>query len=424
MKTFIKTLQRKHWIAIGCCLVILFAAVGWGCKKKTQDRVTQEEDVAQGEAIVPYTTPADASPITGQSCANYDKRPFAVMYSGDVETRPYFSNISKADMVVEMPHRAIHDGTRVMGVFGCNAPDQIGPMRSARVDFMNVANSVDAVFVLWGGDSVTKNLLNAKVMDSLTCADGGPVAGGGACYRKNTTEVPLALEDRAFTSMPELIKEAATRGYANVNTFKGFLHQGDVPVAQRPAYGKLTVGFDKPFRVHYEYNPQTNSYDRLFNNKEEYDFVTKDRVSPKNVVVIETKKDAFYLSTDFVGQGLRNPWDGVDETHKRNDNGQYPNFQLGDPWFDTTFEGEAKFYMNGKEILGSWKKDKGDKQPFQFYDAHGKDLHFVPGQIWIEVVANGKTVKWDEGTDADREAEKMEREQELKQPQAAAPQGG
>ena len=417
-------ITKKQWIIIGCCVaVVLLIIAGWGCTRKPKEDASQKDIAVQGEEVVPYETPADASPITGQSCANYDKRPFAVMYSGDVETRPYFSNITKADMVVEMPHRAIHDGTRVMGIFGCNTPDQIGPMRSARVDFMNVANSVDAVFVLWGGDSVTKNLLNAKVMDSLTCADGGPVAGGAACYRKSTTDVPLDLEDRAFTSMPEMIKEAANRGYANTNTFAGFAHQGDIAANQRPAYGKLTMGYDKPFRVHYEYNPQTNSYDRLFNGKEEYDFVTKDRVSPKNIIVIETKKDAFYLTTDFAGQGLRNPWDGVDEAHKKNDNGQYPNFQLGDPWFDTKFEGEAKFYMNGKEILGTWKKEKGDKQPFRFFDAQGKEVHFVPGQIWMEVVASGKTVKWDEGTEADRAAEKVEREQDAKQPQVVAPQG-
>lgn len=414
--------SKKWWVIFGIVVVaIALVLVGFGCKKRDAKTITPDDATVPKETLMPYQKPADASPITGLSCANYDKRPFAVMYSGDVETRPYFSNITKADMVVEMPHRAIHDGTRVMGIFGCNAPDQIGPMRSARVDFMNVANSVNAVFVLWGGDSVTKNLLNGNVMDSLTCADGGPAAGGNSCYRKSATEVPLDLEDRAFTSMPELISAAAARGYSNTNTFAGFHHQGDAPTSARPAYGKLTIGFDKPFRVHYEYNPQTNSYDRIFNNKEEVDFVTKERVSPKNVIVIETKKDAFYTDTDYAGKGLRDPWNGVDDTHRQNDNGQYPNFQLGDPWFDEKREGEAKFYMNGKEIIGSWKKDKGDKQPFAFYDAGGQEIHFVPGQIWLEVVASGKVVKWEEGTEEDRAAEKAEREKEASKPKSEKP---
>ncbi|MFA5986737.1 MAG: DUF3048 domain-containing protein [Parcubacteria group bacterium] len=403
-------------VSAGCLAVI--ALSGCGCKRNAEEISTEEK--TPGNVVVPYEKPANASPITGLACDNYDKRPFGVMYSGDVETRPYFSNITKADMVVEMPHRAIHDGTRVMGVFGCNAPTQIGPMRSARVDFMNVAGSIDAVFVLWGGDSVTKNLLDNKVMNSLTCADGGVNAGDAACYRLDKGVVPLDMEDRAFTSMPELIKSASGYGYSNQNTFAGFEHQGEISRDQRPEYGQISVGYDNPFRVNYEYNPETNSYDRLFNKKEEYDFVTKERVSPKNVIVIQTKKDAFYIDTDYVSQGLRDPWAGIDETHKKNDNGQYPNFQLGDPWFDTRFEGEAYFYMNGQEIVGTWKKERGDKKPFKFYDANGQDVHFVPGQIWLQVVSNGKTVKWNPGTAEDRAENKTKREQAALAPATTA----
>lgn len=409
--------MRKKYVVFGLICVGMISLAGCGCKKDAKEIGQEEKKEVVG--ILPYEKPANASPITGLACEHFNKRPFGVMYSGDVETRPYFSNITLADMVVEMPHRAIHDGTRVMGVFGCNAPTQIGPMRSARVDFMNVANSINAVFVLWGGDSVTKNLLDGKVMDSLTCADGGVNAGNTACYRLEKDVVPLDLEDRAFTSMPELIASAGSYGYSNQNTFAGFEHQGEMPQDQRPEYGLLTVGYDNPFRVHYEYNASTNSYDRFFNNKEEFDFVTKSRVSPKNVIVIQTKKDAFYTDTDYVGQGLRDPWAGVDEEHKKNDTGQYPNFQLGDPWFDTKFEGEARFYMNGKEIVGTWKKTKGDKTPFEFYDTGGQKVHFVPGQIWMQIVSSGKTVKWKEGTAEDRAEEQKEREEE--KAAAAAP---
>jgi hypothetical protein len=399
--------KKIYFVSVSALAIIVLA--GCGCKRDQEKEISSQKDV-QKESVVPYEKPENASPITGLACDNYDKRPFAIMYSGDTETRPYFSNITKADMVVEMPHRAIHGGTRVMAVFGCNTPEQIGPMRSARTDFMSIADSIDAVFVLWGGDSITKNLLNKKVMDSLTCADGGVNAGSEACYRMDTTTVPLDMEDRAFTSMPALIASANKYGYSNQNTFKGFDHQGEIALEQRPEYGKLTVGFDNPFRVHYEYNPQNNSYERIFNGEEEYDFMTKERVAPKNVIVIQTKKDAFYTDTDYVGQGLRDPWDGVDAEHQRNDTSQYPNFQLGDPWFDTVFEGPAQFYMNGKEIIGTWKKQRGEKEPFAFYDSNGQKVHFVPGQIWMEVLMNGKTVKWKEGTAQDRAEEKAERE--------------
>ncbi len=401
--------MKKSVAFVGVCAVVLIAFSGCGCKKQEKKEIVVDKDVAVVE-VVPYEKPANASPITGLACDNYDKRPFAVMYSGDTETRPYFSNIAKADMVVEMPHRATHGGTRVMGIFGCHAPAQIGPMRSGRVDFANVANAVSAVFVSWGGDGAVKSLMNRKMTDSLTCADGGVNAGSAACYRIGRDTIPLDKEDRAFSSMPELIASANSYGYSNQNTFAGFDHQGEVARDQRPAYGRLTVGFDKPFRVHYEYNPETNAYERLFNNHEEFDFVTKERVAPKNVIVIQTKKDAFYTDHDYTSDGLVDPWETIDTDEAKRDNAAYPNFQLGDPWFDTQFEGPATFCMNGQEIVGTWKKERGDKKPFQFYDSTGEKIHFVPGQIWMEVLMDGKTVKWKEGTAEDRAEEKYERE--------------
>ncbi len=403
--------MKKKFVLMSLSAIALVAVAGCGCQKDQEAEITAEDETTSTAEVVPYEEPANASPITGLACDNYNKRTFAIMYSGDSETRPYFSNITNADFVVEMPHRATHGGTRVMGVFGCSTPEQVGPMRSGRVEFASIADSLKSVFVSWGGDATVKSLMNRGLFDNFSCADGGVNAGSAACYRLDKSVVPLDLEDRAFTSVPALITAAGNQGYSSENTFEGFAHQGETAMENRPEYGRLTVGYDNPFRVHYEYNPETNSYERLFNDEEEYDFVTKERVAPKNIIIIQTKKDAFYLDTDYVAQGLLDPWDTIDETEVTNDDGAYPNFQLGDPWFDTVFEGTANFYMNGQEIIGTWKKAKGSGTPFEFYDANGEEIHFVPGQIWMQVTMNGKTVKWNVGTDEDRAEEKAEREQ-------------
>lgn len=403
---------KKNYVKFSVLSLILISTLaGCGCKKKEEIKVEEPKTEVKKVEVVPYEKPTNASPITGLACNNYNKRPFAVMYSGDSETRPYFSNINKADMVVEMDHRSMHGGTRVMGIFQCETPTQIGPMRSGRVDFLTVADSLGAVFVPWGGDITLKSLLNKKIVNSLTCADGGNVASSSACYRIEKSVIPLDLEDRAFTSVTELINSAEKYGYSKESTFEGFQHQGEMARDKRIVYGRLSVGYDNPFRVHYEYNPETNSYERFFNNQEEFDFVTKERVAPKNVVIIQTKKQL--LSTkDYDGE-LSDLWNGVNEGERKRDNDQYANFELGDPWFDIKFEGEAKFYMNGQEILGTWKREKGLNKPFKFYDASGEEIRFVPGQIWLEVIALGKTVRWNEGDLEDKEEAKKNREEKL-----------
>src|SRR5690349_11692852 len=75
----------------------------------------------------------NVSPITGIACENWNRRPIAVMQPGDVTARPA-SGFSEADMVFEIPVITASI-TRLMAVYGCNTPQAVGSMRSARHDF-------------------------------------------------------------------------------------------------------------------------------------------------------------------------------------------------------------------------------------------------------------------------------------------------
>ncbi|PIW94763.1 MAG: hypothetical protein COZ85_03425, partial [Candidatus Moranbacteria bacterium CG_4_8_14_3_um_filter_34_16] len=99
------------------------------------------------------------------------------------------------------------------------------------------------------------------------------------------------------------------------------------------------------------------------------------------------------------GKGLRDPWLGMEEIKKTGSesiSGRYNNVQIGDPWYDESGSGPARYYMNGKEYAGNWKKDKSkiDSKLF-FYDEYGKEIQFVPGQIWVEILEPGQNLKWE-----------------------------
>ena len=74
---------------------------------------------------------------------------------------------------------------------------------------------------------------------------------------------------------------------------------------------------------------------------------------------------------------------------------QYNNVQIGDPWYDSSDNGKAFFYMNGQQIEGTWKKDKSklDSKLF-FYDNSGQEIQFVPGQIWVDVLEPAQKLDW------------------------------
>lgn len=409
-----QAMTKKPWIPIVgvLLLVILIVLFVRGCGKDDVIEVKEAEEkvVAKGE-FLPYDKPANASPITGEACDNYNKRAFGVMLNGDESARKYFANITLADFVAEVPHRAEHGQPRILAVYGCNTPETIGPMRSGRVDHISIATSLDAVYVPWGGSSIAKALLKKGGIDQIDCNGEVAPVGGNACFRRPG---PMTQLQKASTSIPKLIDVAQANNIRGENNFSGFEHQGELPRADRPNYSKVAVKYQDPYRVEYLYNPDTNSYDRFFQNQPDVDFETKKQHSPKNLITIIVKKEAWHKDVDYVSQGLQDPWAGVPADAQNRDTGQYPNMQLGDPWFDRKFEGEARFFFNGQEVDGFWKRQKSAEAPFEFFDENNQPIHFVPGQIWMHVLGHSRRVSH---TD---EAEHLEK---LEEARVAAPAG-
>lgn len=343
------------------------------------------------------------SPISGLECDNWNRRPMAIMYSGDMDARRNFKALSQADFVLEMPHRPMHNQPRVMGIFQCASPTAMGPMRSGRTDHISVASSLDAIYVPWGGSSVGKNLLKNHEIDHIDCNGEVAPVGGLACRKDNSLLVTtLRSAGAAFSDLSKLVGVAEKSNYRMTSQTKGFHHRSELPREQRADYGLVKIKTDPPYRVYYNYDPETNSYKRNLVKRRgsvptvDIDQATGEQYAPKNVIGILVKMEAWRTEIDYLGQGVKDPWAGIDAEHKARDDGQYPNFQFGDPWFDTKFEGPARFFINGEDIKGVWKRTKGVDEPFRFYDNKGEPIKFVPGQIWMHVLSHGEHVSYDE----------------------------
>ncbi len=214
----------------------------------------------------------------------------------------------------------------------------------------------------------------------------------------------------------ELIKIARENNYRTESQTKRFPHQNDIPLDQRPEYSKVNVKYNKDgYVAEYLYDKETNSYKRYLFGDPSIDYESKQQHAPKNLITIITKKDAWLLDTDYVAQGFWDPWEGIDEQHRLNDNNGYPNMQLGDPWFDEKHEGEAEFFLNGQRIEGIWKRDKGMENLFEFFDKNEEEIRFVPGQIWMHVLGHDQRISYE---DAEERDERLEEEAE----EAANPQ--
>ncbi|MBD3300346.1 MAG: DUF3048 domain-containing protein [Candidatus Moranbacteria bacterium] len=382
--------NQKKLLGIGFFGFIILVAVGFTIyTSQSFEAETTEEPIKK--EIPEKTIKENYSLITDLPCENYQKRAYAIMYSGDRSARQYFSNLSLADFVLEIPHRYVHGQPRLMGVFQCNIPDIVGPMRSGRVDHISVAASLDAIYVPWGGSSIGKSLLKRGVVDLIDCNGEVYPGGEGACFRR---EGPMSMLEKASTSVPDLMEISKRMEYRETSNFEGFPHKEDKPIEKRPEFTEIEIGFEAPSNVKYVYDPESNSYKRYFDGSKDIDYETKQQYAPKNLIVIFTQKEPWLVEVDYTAQGHWDPWQGVDKQHRKNDSGQYPNMQLGDAWFDSKTEGEAIFFLDGEKITGSWKKGREASDRFQFFDETGEEIKFVPGQIWMHVLEDYQTYSY------------------------------
>lgn len=311
------------------------------------------------------------SPISGIACDNWNRRPIAVMQPSDVAARPA-SGFSEADMVIEMPVITATI-TRLMGVYVCNDPEDVGSMRSARHDFVSLAKGLDAIFVHWGRSHLDWFIekLNGGIVDNINCNGDAGRSAAGYCYR----HPDLVGMHSGYMKFASVLKAIEDFGYRTENKFSGYPHQSEAPESERPEKGSLRVAYPGPYLVEYEYDKANNKYLRSWGGKPDTDRDNGERIAPKNIAVVIAKSEQI--------------------------EGQYNNVELGDPWMDTVDSGDAFYYFNGQEYRGTWKKDKStiDSKLF-FYDENGQEIKFVPGQIWVEIVEPGQGLKWRTGQEA------------------------
>ncbi len=285
------------------------------------------------------------SSISGQECTNYAQRPISVMLGGDLIARP-LSGISQADIVFEMPV-APNGITRFMAVFQCEHPEEIGSIRSARQDFIPLAAGLGSIYAHWGGERDALADLDSRVMDNINAMK----YDGTVFYRKTKIKPPY----NGFTTIENLTEEAKNLKYALDDNFLGYPHNnGGENKSISNMANEVDVNYPKPFNAKWIYNDQENNYARYRNNEPEIDKDNNTPVTASVVIIMETTSK--FLREQYITVSVQG-------------------------------EGSASFYQNGIVATGKWKKDPSSiKSKLYFYGPDGKEIDFVPGKIWVEIV--------------------------------------
>jgi hypothetical protein len=246
--------------------------------------------------------------------------------------------------------------TRLMAIYICEIPDEIGSIRSARHDFIPLAMGMDAIFVHWGGSHFALDILKNKITDNINALS----ASYGAFYRKKGVPQP----HNGFTSKERLINSADKLNYRMENEFEGYSFQNNNSRIKNNENKKLSLEIGYPYKVEYEYDFENNSYLRWRDGKKEIDKNSGKQISAKNVIIMRAKS--------------------------RQIEGQYNDVEIEGT-------GECEVYNNGIIVKGIWKKDKNNKaSKLYFLNEKNKEIKLVPGQTWIQIVEPCQKVEWTE----------------------------
>jgi len=323
------------------------------------------------------------------------RRPLFVMIENHTDARPQ-SGLAQADAVYE----AVAEGgiTRFGVVFYCGAiakDIKLGPVRSARTYFLDWASEYNFPFYVHVGggncsrDEGTKQCTSdprAMAIEQIEKYGWGGSKGndlnqfsiGYPTFWRNYERLgrTVATEHTMETTTEKLWAVGEKRGWkAEGNNgeewskkFIQWVFTGPSTSSGQAERGTVNnISFEfwegyQDFAVRWEYNLQTNLYSRIMGGEPHKDLETGTQIT------------ASVIAVQFVKE------EGPVDIHKH-------------MIYGTIGKGDALVFQNGQAIKAKWQKaDRIGRT--KFTDEQGKEISFVGGQMWIEVVPAGNTVEY------------------------------
>ncbi|MBM3700443.1 MAG: DUF3048 domain-containing protein [Actinobacteria bacterium] len=354
---------------------LLSAATGLsGCKSKDASGTVQEssaaiEETAPETAIATAeTAPAETTAIVEEEAISdninkfsglelsdtvHNYRPLAIMVQNNPVARPH-SGLIYADIVFEI----VAEGgvTRFVTVYSSFDADIIGPVRSARIYFAEIARSLDPIYTFWGSYPQAYDAIKNMDMDVLDANSTAYVNYTSAGWRDRTRSD--ALEHTAFIDTEGIRKDGEKYGYSLEGGQSPLAFKIDAPEPERGNISEITVNFSsESYVAGFVYDKETNKYLKSIAGAPHNDFETGQQISLNNVIV---------MLTDIEG----------------------PIDQYGHMLARTTGthnQGEAYYFMDGNVVEGTWARNS-IFDPFEFHDTEGNQVLFNRGSTWICII--------------------------------------
>lgn len=239
--------------------LVLITSSFYGCGKDEETETTTQATTAEPTTEkVTEAVPAVINPLTGE--AGYDEallnsRPVMVSVENHKDARPQWG-ITDADIVWEM--EAEGGITRMLLMFSdaSRLPDKVGPTRSARHYFVELAEGFDAIFVHFGGSPQAYNAL-----DNYDTAHIDGMTDSGVFSRDTSRNV--SSEHRAYTTKDKVVAAIENKDF-RTEIDEDYLNPFKFSSTARKLTGgecsEMVVAFSNYATYTYTYDAEDNLY--------------------------------------------------------------------------------------------------------------------------------------------------------------------
>lgn len=344
--------RRALLIALGCIafLAVTGVAVWFATRPGETPTPVANTNTTPIDPTLTATRLLDGTPVSPETAVRW---PLAVMFDNLAPARPQ-SGLGSARIVYET--LAEGGATRFMGLFdGTENPSRLGPVRSARHYFINLAEEYRAVYIHAGqSPQAAETLRTSKTTNANFIGSAARYA-----YRVKDRPAPhnLYSDDAKLTFMMRDFKLDDKPA-----TFAPWTFVPEPALAARPTdVLTISVKFSSlSFQADWRYDRDRNVFLRSTGGQPHVDALTNEQMVAKNVVVMRVPAE-----TNLGEKGR------ID--------------------IKVTGEGQAQMFRDGAVVEGTWKKPTLNDR-LRFYDAAGAEIPFHPGSTWIEVVPGDREV--------------------------------
>ena len=259
--------------------------------------LVQKEQEEPAEEEEPVVVELEPEPVKTVQIFKGTDRPIAVMIDNNKNAWPH-AGLNDAYLVYEI---IVEGGeTRLMACFKGANLEKIGPIRSSRHYFLDYAMENDAIYVHYGWSPQAESDIHSYKINNIN----GLVEGSGTFWRVKDKSSP----HNAVTSTEKILASAEKKKYRTESDFTSVLNYvvDEVELENGIGADEITIPYTSSNKVKYEYNPETKMYTRYSKGKKQTDWVTKEDVTTKNIII--TKADNYTLkdSENKGRQGLKN----------------------------------------------------------------------------------------------------------------------